>query len=183
MWHLSMLLYCCSLWENDAFIMSLEGWWIEKNCLLMRVYFQCNHSCDKEKLRICSHLTDQASYQDRNFVIFLDGDPEDNKQGIGKKYNFFGCQRAPVQPLFIFFLTSYIKRKNLILLENKILKTFINLNFINWGGDFRAMTGVLIKENRIPNQEFENWENSQCWWKVWIWRFKELMELFFCGES
>lgn len=133
-WHLSMLLCCCSLWENDAFIMSLEGWWIEKNCLLVRFWFQCNHSCDREKLHICSHFIDQASYQDRNFVIFLDRDPAHNKQEKKKKIlYFFGCQRAPVQPLFIFFLTSYIKRENLILLENKILRTFINLNFINRG--------------------------------------------------
>lgn len=75
---------------------------------------------------------------------------------------FFGCQRAPFQSLFIFFLTCYIERKNLILLENKILKTFISLNFINRGGDFGAKTGVLIKENRIPNQESENGGNSQC---------------------
>lgn len=69
-----------------------------------------------------------------------------------------------------------------ILLENKILQTFINSDFINWG-DFRAMTGVLIKENRIPNHAFENQGNSHCWWKIWAWRFKEPKGLISHGFS
>lgn len=120
-------------------------------------------------------------------VIFLETQKvskEKKAREIEKNVSyFFRCQRAPSQSLFIFFLTCYIERKNLILLENKILKTSISVNFINWGGDFGAMTGVLIKENRIPNQEFENRGNSQCWRKVWIWRFKELKELLSHGES
>lgn len=45
------------------------------------------------------------------------------------------------------------------------------------------MTGVLTKENRIPNQTFDNGGNSQCWWKGWIWRFREPRELISRGET
>ena len=159
MWHLSILLCCGSLWESDVIgrVMKWEklssGEVLNFTVIILR---------DTGKLHISSPFTDPASYQDRNFDIFSDRDPEGNKQEIKKKVQFLWMPVDSVQPLFIFFLTGYTKGKNLILLENKIFKTFINSDFINWG-DFRAMTGVLIKEIRIPNEEFENRADSQCW--------------------